>query len=244
MPMWREHWNQLWRLFFIQSSRNERTLDGLGFFAVVAPRLKRWGGTKPELAELAERHLASFNANPLVASYVAGVVVNLEGRRKLGEEVSAERIDRVKGALAAALTARADYFFETILLPLGLTISITFAIYNSYIGLAAFLALHGFYHLQVRIGGYLTGVSAGEGVSGELVARLFRSQALLAGMAAFAAGVFTALVFVRANAAGGVRGMVWGAALMAGVFVARRRLSFTGSVLVCFAAAVLIAALA
>jgi mannose/fructose/N-acetylgalactosamine-specific phosphotransferase system component IID len=240
--MWREHWNQLWRLFFIQSSRNERTLDGLGFFAVIAPRLKRWAGTRPELAALAERHLASFNANPALASYVAGVVVNLESRRKLGEDVSAERIDRMKGALSAALTARGDYFFETILAPLGLTIAVTCAIYNSYIGLAAFLALYGFYHFQSRIGGYLKGASAGESVGGELVRGLFREQGILGGAAAFAAGVFTAIVFTRANAADGVRGIGWGAALMAGVLLSRRRLSFTASVAACFLAALLIAA--
>ena len=232
--MTRGRWNQIWRIFFLQSSRNERTLDGLGFFHVVAPLVATWGRSAAERAAAAKRHAGYFNANPIVASYVAGVVANLEARRARGEDVTPERVERVKSALSSVLTARGDSFFENVLVPLGLTIASISAINSSYIGLAIFLVLYNAYHFQYRIGGYLRGVELGEGIGGDTVARLFREERFLDGCASFASGVFAALVLAGARGAGGMHFAIAGAALAALVIVLRRRVSFTRSVVVLF----------
>ena len=127
-PCVKNHGSELWRLFFLQSSRNERTLDGLGFFSIIAPLIHTWARSSEEAREIARRHLGYFNANPLVASFVAGAVAHLEARRARGEGVTPDGIERAKAALSSALSARGNYFFETVLMPLGLTIACIFAI--------------------------------------------------------------------------------------------------------------------
>ncbi len=137
----KDHGNQIWRLFFVQSSRNERTVDGLGFFSILSPLVRRWARTPEDAKEIARRHLGYFNANPYLAAVVAGAVVNLEKRRARGDGVTPEEIDRVKSALSSALSARGNFFFETVLMPLGLTIASICAIYRSYVGILIFLAI-------------------------------------------------------------------------------------------------------
>jgi len=227
----KEHGSAIWRLFFIQSSRNERTMDALGFFSVVEPLLRQWTRPGEDAREIARRHLGHFNAGLYLSSAVAGVVVNMERKRARGEPVSSDRIERVKSALSSVLAARANYFFEGLLIPLGLTISSIFAIYDSYIGLVIFLALYNIYHFQSRIGGYCRGVELGEGVGGAFVARLFREERMLASCTAFASGVFAALLFVEARDAGGGGFLAWGAVAFAGSALLKKRLSFVWSVI-------------
>lgn len=230
------HLNQLWRLFLIMNSRNARTLDGIGFFHVMAPLVRRCGTA---WRDAAVRHLSYFNANPILASYIAGVVSNMEGRRCAGEEVPPERIEQVKGTLSSVLTARGDYFFDVILIPLGLTIGSIFAIYSAYIGPVVFLALYNLYHFQTRIGGYIKGVQMGEGIGRELVTRLFREQRLLGGCAAFASGSFAALIATRAAGRGGWGYIGWGILIAAVMFALVRKVSLMWSVLILFLATAL-----
>jgi hypothetical protein len=103
-------WNQLWRLFLIRTSRNVRLMDGIGFFHVMAPLLGAARRHGEDARDVARRHVSYFNANSILASYIAGVVTNMEERRYAGEEVPPERIEQVKGTLASVLTARGDYF--------------------------------------------------------------------------------------------------------------------------------------
>ncbi len=221
----REHGGSLWRLFFIQSSRNERTLDGLGFFSVVAPYVTRWARPGEDAKALARRHLGYFNAGLYLSSVVAGVVVNMERRRARGEQISVERIEGVKAALSSVLAARANYFFDALLVPLGLTIAAISAMYGSYAGLIAFLALYNVYHFQSRIGGYCKGTELGEGVGGAFVARLYREERVVGGVAAFAAGLFTALLCMKARAAGGNGFLAWGVVAFAASALLARRIS-------------------
>jgi hypothetical protein len=225
-----EHGNALWRLFFIQSSRNERTLDGLGFYAIVETFRAACVRPGEDAKGFARRHLAYFNGGLYLSSAVAGVVVNMERRRARGEAIAVERIESVKAALSSALAARANYFFDALLVPLGLTIASISAMYGSYAGLIAFLALYNFYHFQSRIGGYCKGIELGEGVGGAFVSRLYREERLIGGGAAFAAGVFAALLFVKARGAGGAGFIVWGAMLLAASALLARKRLFVGTV--------------
>ncbi|HER43852.1 MAG TPA: hypothetical protein ENO08_05280 [Candidatus Eisenbacteria bacterium] len=234
--MQRSYIRHLWRLFFLQSTHNEKTMDGLGFYHVLAPEMRDWARNEEELEEIASRSMGYFNANPILASYILGIVQNMERRRAEGSEPSIERIERMKSTLSAVLSAKGDYFFEVVLIPLGLTIAGIFGMYSSYFGPIIFLVLYNYYHLQARIGGYLTGLRAGEGLGGDLVAQLYKEQGALAGCAAFASGVFAALAVVRAYAFGGFGLAGWGVAAAAGVFLLRRRISVMWSVVFVFIA--------
>jgi hypothetical protein len=149
----------------------------------------------------------------------------MERRRSNGELVAPERIDRAKTALSSVLAARANHFFDGLLIPFGLTIACTSAIYGSYVGLAAFLAGYNIYHFQYRIGGYCSGTELGEGMGGAFVARLFREERLIAGFAAFASGVFAALLFARSRDAGGGGFLVWGSIVLAASALLGKRTS-------------------
>ena len=61
----------------------------------------------------------------------------------------------------------------------------------------------------------------------------------IGGCAAFAAGVFAALLFVKARGAGGAGFVVWGAVACAASAALARRLSFVRTVAVLFAATAL-----
>ncbi len=224
--------NILWRLFFLQNSRNGRTIDGLGFLHVLSPLFKDLAVDKEDLADIAGRHTGYFNANPILASYVAGVVANLEMKKKAGEDITAERIEKVKNTLSAVLTARGDFFFGVVLVPLALTIGSIFAIYNSYIGPVIFLVFYNLYHMHLRIGGFQTGMLQGEDAGWGLATKLFREQRVLNGCAAFVSGVFSALVFIRAWDFGRTRPVVWGVLAVAAVLLLRRKISMIWTVLV------------
>ena len=215
----------LWRLFFMQSSRSERTMDALGFFSVVEPRVRVWGKTEEGARELARRHSGYFNAGYYAEPLVAGVVWNLESRRAAGETIPPERIDAVKSALSSALAARANRFYDAVLIPLALTIASLFAISGSYLGPVLFLALYNYFHLPSRIGGFRSGAERGEGVDGAYVAGLFREERVLAGVGAFASGVFAALLLVKAREAGGASFAAAGAIAAAGTALLRLRWS-------------------
>jgi mannose/fructose/N-acetylgalactosamine-specific phosphotransferase system component IID len=177
-----------------------------------------------------------FNANPALASYILGVVVHMERGRRRGEAIEGAHIERVKGALSAGLTAKGDYFFSMVLLPLGLTIACIFAMYSWYLGPVIFLALYNYYHLKTRIGGYYVGVRLGEGVGREYVGHIFGEQGFLGGCAAFIAGVFSALALVRASSYGGLRLSGWGVTAVIGFWILRRRISAVWSVIIVFMA--------
>jgi len=229
----------MWRLFFLQNSRNDRMIDGLGFFHVLSPLFRDIAEDEEELKDMAARHAGYFNANPILASYIVGVVMNLELRRKSGEDISVERIQRVKETLSSVLTAKGDYFFEMVLIPLTLTIGCVFAMYSSYIGPIVFFGSYNLYHLQSRIGGYRIGLLLGEEVSRSLAGNLFREQKFLRGMAAFVSGLFTALVFARGWDLGGSRYVLWGIFAVAVIFLLGRKIPLIWAVLVLFLATAL-----
>lgn len=233
------HFKTIWRLFLLQNSRNDRTIDGLGFIHALFPVLRDLADDEDQLISMAKRHAEYFNSNPMLASYVLGVVANLETRKKAGEDIPAERIKRVKETLSSVLTAKGDYFFEIVLLPFALTLGSIFAIYGSYIGPIIFLAFYNLYHLQSRIGGYRIGLLLGEDVGRELAAKLFREQGVLSGCSAFVSGIFSALVVSRAWNFGGTRFAVWCVVSVAALLVLRRKISLVWAVLIVFLATVL-----
>ncbi len=228
------HANILWRLFLINSAGNDRILDGFGLFHALIPMYKRWSRGGERLEETAGRHMGYFNANPLMASYVVGAVVDMEEKRMMSGDFPLKRIDRLKNTLSAVLTARGDFFFGVLMIPLGLTIGAIFAIYSSIIGPLIFLALYNFFHMRVRIGGYFAGLRFDEVGWVESVESFFKGERVLGCLGAFASGVFSALVLFKAYSGGGPKVAGWGIASVVLFLALRRKLSLMGSVLIVF----------
>ena len=72
----------IWRLFFIEASRNSKLIDGIGFFHAVMPFLKarKNGGNLRGVVdgEAAVRNLDYFNCNPMLAPFVIARIGTLE----------------------------------------------------------------------------------------------------------------------------------------------------------------------
>jgi mannose/fructose/N-acetylgalactosamine-specific phosphotransferase system component IID len=228
--------NTIWRFFLVQGSRNERTLDGLGFFHVMIPLIRRITAKRGGSAGIAERYAGYFNANPVMVPYIAGVLTAVEIESLGGEEPSRDRTGRIKDTLSSVLTARGDYFLEVVLLPLSLTLGSIFAIYSWYAGPVVFLIIYNLYNFKTRMSGYRTGVHLGENVGQALVGKLFKEQKLLGSCAAFVSGGLTAVIFARILRFGGGRHAAAGLIIMAAMILIRRKYSLYLSSIILFLA--------
>ena len=215
----------IWRLFFIQGSRNSRTIDGLGFFHIMEPLVRRLAGKGQDRAEAASRHAGYFNCNPFMTSYIAGALTRMELDSAGEGGMDPQKVERITDTMSSALTAKGDYFIETVLLLVSLTIGSIFAIYTLYAGPVVFLVLYNLYNFRIRIGGYRTGLHLGEGTGRALAAKLLKEQKLLGAAAAFSAGVLVALLAVRAWRFGGPRIAAAGVVLATAAYFARGRIS-------------------
>lgn len=232
----------VWRLFLIQGSRNGRTIDGLGFFHVMEPLVRRLARGGQDRAEAASRHAGYFNCNPLMASYIAGALTRMELDSAGSGGIDPRRVERIRDTMSAALTARGDYFIEMVLLLVSLTTGSIFAIYTWYAGPVVFLVLYNLYNFRLRTGGYRTGLHLGEDTGRVLATRLLKEQKLLGAAAAFSAGVLAALLMVRAWRYGGPRIAVAGAVLATAAYFAGGRMSpLKTAFLLLFAAGVFLA---
>lgn len=215
----------VWRLFFIQGSRNVRTVDGLGFFHVMEPLVRRLARGGQDKDQVASRYTDYFNCNPLMTSYIAGALTRMELDKAAEGGLDPRKAERVTDTMSSFLTARGDYFVEMVLLLVSLTIGSIFAIYTWYAGPVVFLALYNLYNFRIRIGGYRTGLHLGEGTGRVLAAKLLKEQKLLGSVGAFSAGVLVALLTVRAWRFGGPRIAAAGVVLAAAAWFARGRMS-------------------
>jgi mannose/fructose/N-acetylgalactosamine-specific phosphotransferase system component IID len=215
----------VWRLFFIQGSRNCRTLDGLGFFSVMEPLVRRVSAPGAERGDAASRYAGYFNCNPQMASYIAGALTRMELDAEDEGGLDPRKAERIRETMSAALTARGDYFIEIVLLVVSLTIGSIFAIYTWYAGPVVFLILFNLYNFRIRTGGYRTGLHLGEGTGRALAAKLLKEQRFLGAAGSFSAGVLSALLVLRAWKYGGPRIAVAGLFLAAAAFILRGRIS-------------------
>jgi mannose/fructose/N-acetylgalactosamine-specific phosphotransferase system component IID len=91
------------RSFAIQGAWNFPRMQGLGFFYILAPWLRKVSGKHFQKA--CRRHLDYFNTHPFMVSYIAGVVARLE------EEGNSEESVRARDSLMGPLGAVGDGFF-------------------------------------------------------------------------------------------------------------------------------------
>jgi mannose/fructose/N-acetylgalactosamine-specific phosphotransferase system component IID len=215
----------IWRLFLIQGTRNDRIIDGLGFFNVMEPLVRRLAGEGQDKGRIASRYTGYFNCNPMMASFIAGALTRMELDAAGEGGVDPVKSRRFTETMSSVLTARGDYFVETVLMLVSLTIGSIFAIYTWYAGPVVFLVLYNLYNFRIRIGGYRTGLHLGEGTGRALATRLLEKQKILGSVGAFSAGVLVALLTVRAWRFGGPRIAAAGIVLAAAAWLARGRMS-------------------
>ena len=224
----------LWRTFFLQSSRNMRILDGIGFFHAILPLLRDVDRKQEGPVDMS-KHLGYFNCNPLLAPFVITHIAEMEKRRLAGDSsITDAMISRYKDVLSSSLTAIGDYFTEMILLPLALTIGCIFATYNSYFGLVLFLAIYNFYHLRLRIKSSNFHLDQFRASGREVLFGIVGEERLIENIAGFAFGVFAGVVAVKAFKYGGGSFTFIGALISFCVVLLRKKLSFTTTIILMF----------
>jgi len=94
------------RSLLLEASWNYRGMQNLGFCFSIMPALKKLT-TKEALRSAAMRHLAFFNTNPYLSTFVMGTVLQAEALRA-GQDVDEERLSQLKSSLGGALGAMGD----------------------------------------------------------------------------------------------------------------------------------------
>jgi len=177
------------RSFYIQAAWNYETLQATGFAHALFPVGRKLSEKGEVPREFAERHLALFNTNPIMASYVIGAVARMEedvaGGRSSGEEVTA-----MKNALAVPLAAAGDRFFWATLRPLAGMLGLVVAGVAGAVGAIVLLVVYNLFHLYFRARGVFKGYALGPGVVGEVLhLNLVGLSAQLGLIGAFVLGV-------------------------------------------------------
>ncbi len=178
------------RSFYLQSGWNYQTLQAAGFAYALFPvgrKLSRAGGV-PE--GFAERHVAVFNTNPVLASYVIGAVARMEEEVAAGAR-DAREVGETKTYLSVPLAAVGDRFFWATLRPFSGLLGIVVAGAAGWPGALVMLALYNAFHLYYRARGVFRGYALGAAVVDEISRlNLVKLSDRLGGLAAFLTGVF------------------------------------------------------
>ena len=185
------------RLFAIQGTWNYETLigNGIGFCIEPALRLLPGGVHTPRFKEALARESKYFNAHP----YLASVAVGALARAELDGEPPA-RIERFRTALPGPLGSLGDRLVWAGWVPFCSFIAL--AVFGLGAGagtvLLTFLGLYNLGHFALRLWGLRMGWKRGLGVAQALANPVLRrGPEVLAGLAAFAAGVGVPLAMMR-----------------------------------------------
>jgi mannose/fructose/N-acetylgalactosamine-specific phosphotransferase system component IID len=151
------------RSFFVQTGWTYDRMLALGFVWILAPLAKKVCSSRVEQREFLKRHLASFNANPYLASYAAGAVAKLEESKNHPEQIT-----RFKESLRGPLGALGDnliwHNLRPALLILGLVLTAQFGVY----GALCVWILFNLYQVYLRARGTVKGYRLGLEISSEL----------------------------------------------------------------------------
>ncbi len=107
----------MFRLFLLEASWNYEKLQNIGFAYTILPIAKRLYEDFDGRKEFMKRHLRFFNTHPAMASFITGVVINLEERMRLGEAIKPEDIENIKNSMMGPLAGIGDNFFWEYLRP-------------------------------------------------------------------------------------------------------------------------------
>ncbi|MBP3398649.1 MAG: PTS system mannose/fructose/sorbose family transporter subunit IID [Erysipelotrichaceae bacterium] len=110
---------------FALSCQNMERMEAPGFagmFARVADKLYKDDPEKQK--ELVKRHMTFYNTQPMVGAIVNGIVLGMEEKKAMGEDVPDELIQSTKTALMGPLAGIGDSLFIGTLIPILLSIGL------------------------------------------------------------------------------------------------------------------------
>lgn len=110
---------------FALSCQNMERMEAPGFagmFARVADKLYKDDLEKQK--ELVKRHMTFYNTQPMVGAIVNGIVLGMEEKKAMGEDVPDELIQSTKTALMGPLAGIGDSLFIGTLIPILLSIGL------------------------------------------------------------------------------------------------------------------------
>jgi len=178
------------RSFYFQSGWNYETLQAAGFAYIIFPVGRRLSLMKGVSRDFAERHVALFNTNPVLASYIIGAVARMEEDAASGLRTAGE-IEAAKSYLSVPLAAAGDRFFWATLRPFSGMVGVIVAGVAGWTGALVMLGLYNIFHLYYRVKGVFRGYALGPDVAVEVSKlRLVRLSGRVGLLAAFLLGVF------------------------------------------------------
>jgi mannose/fructose/N-acetylgalactosamine-specific phosphotransferase system component IID len=226
------------RSFLLQSVWNRRTMQSVGFCYAMLPVLRERRAGAAEVRGFLERHLAFFNTNPVLASYVLGAAAGEEARAGAG----AGAVREIKQGLAGPLGMAGDALFWSALRPLGGMLAVLAALAAKPWAALVLLVVYNAPHLFVRVRGVVEGAASGPAAAREMLGPgVRRAVAVIRAAAAFATGLAAALA---ATSGPGGRGALLAVAvlLVAALAAVRLRVPVTAVAVVSVAAGAVLTA--
>jgi mannose/fructose/N-acetylgalactosamine-specific phosphotransferase system component IID len=217
------------RSFLLQSVWNRRTMQSVGFCYAMLPSLRARRANAAETRAFLERHLAFFNTNPVLASYVLGASAAAE---EAGGGPGAREVREIKQGLAGPLGMAGDALFWSALRPLGGMLAILAALAARPWAALVLLCVYDAPHLYLRVRGVVAGAAQGPSAAREVLGPgMRRVVAAVRAAASLATGLAAGLAVTR-GAPG--HGAVIAAAvlLVGGVAAMRLRVSVTAAAVV------------
>ncbi len=154
------------RMLFIQALWNYNRMMGYGFCYILAPVVRKYGGTSP--AQFAFRYDRYFNTHPFMAPFVMGAVAGLEKKySETGDEELLRDIENIKLKLMGPLAALGDSFFWGALKPFFIFCA-SFAVFLSIdlrfaaASLVFYLLLYNLIRAAIMIRGFDGGFNKGK----------------------------------------------------------------------------------
>lgn len=107
------------------SGQNMERMEGPGFAGMIARIAdKLYPNDLEKQKELVKRHTTFYNTQPMVGTVVNGIVLGMEEKKALGEDVPDELIQTTKTALMGPLAGIGDSLFIGTLIPILLSIGL------------------------------------------------------------------------------------------------------------------------
>ena len=110
---------------FALSGQNMERMEGPGFAGMIARVAdKLYPNDIEKQKELVKRHTTFYNTQPMVGTVVNGIILGMEEKKALGEDVPDELIQTTKTALMGPLAGIGDSLFIGTLIPILLSIGL------------------------------------------------------------------------------------------------------------------------
>lgn len=152
------------RSLFVQACWNFENMQSVGFLYTILPGLEKIYEDDPEgLRDAALRHSGFINTHPYFATHLAAMSLAMEKEVKSGK-IEPSSVNSAKVGLMGSLGAIGDSFFWGSLKPLSSLLAVLIALINPWVGVLFLILFYNFFHLRMRIDGFLTAIDSSEGM--------------------------------------------------------------------------------